>query len=102
MWLRVLTCIIGIGAVFAPAAAEPFTPGSDQQVLERLPFAPSDPAVRELRALHGRLANGPNNLPLALRVARGYLELGRITGDPRYSGYAEGALAPWWHLDQAN
>ena len=102
MWLRVLTCIIGIGAVFAPTAAEPFTPGSDQQVLERLPFAPSDPAVRELRALHGRLANGPNNLPLALRVARGYLELGRITGDPRYSGYAEGALAPWWHLDQAN
>ena len=100
MWLRILTCIIGIGAVFAPTAAEPFTPGSDQQVLERLPFAPSDPAVRELRALHGRLASEPNNLPLALRVARGYLELGRITGDPRFSGYAEGALAPWWHLDQ--
>jgi tetratricopeptide (TPR) repeat protein len=100
MWLRVLTCIIGISAVFAPAAAEPFAPGSDQQVLERLPFAPSDPAVRELRALHRRLANEPDNLPLALRVARGYLELGRITGDPRYSGYAEGALAPWWHLDQ--
>ena len=51
--------------------------------------------------MHGRLANEPNNLPLALRVARGYLELGRITGDPRYSGYAEGALAPWWPLDRA-
>ena len=101
MWLRLTICIIAIGAASAPAAAEPFVPASDEQVLERLPFAPSDPAVRELRAMHGRLANEPNNLPLALRVARGYLELGRITGDPRYSGYAEGALAPWWPLDRA-
>jgi hypothetical protein len=33
-------------------------------------------------------------------VAQGYLELGRVSGDPRYAGYAEAALAPWWHLDQ--
>ena len=50
--------------------------------------------------LQGQLASEPANLPLALRVAGGYLELGRITGDPRYSGYAEGVLAPWWHLDR--
>jgi len=100
--LRVLICVglIAIAGAPATASAAPFVPESDGQVLERLPFAPSDPAVRELRALHGQLANEPGNLPLALRIARGYLELGRITGDPRYSGYAEGALAPWWHLDQ--
>ena len=45
-----------------------------------------------------RLKNEPENLPLALRLARSYLELGRVTGDPRYSGYAEAALAPWWDL----
>jgi tetratricopeptide (TPR) repeat protein len=37
-------------------------------------------------------------LALAVRVAQGYVELGRVTGDPRYAGYAEAALAPWWHL----
>jgi hypothetical protein len=55
----------------------------------------SDPVIRELRALHGRLKDEPNNLPLALRLARGYLELGRVTGDPRYAGYAQAALTPW-------
>jgi predicted Zn-dependent protease len=25
--------------------------------------------------------------------------LGRVTGDPRYAGYSEAALNPWWHLD---
>jgi tetratricopeptide (TPR) repeat protein len=27
--------------------------------------------------------------------------LGRVSGDPRYAGYAEAALAPWWQLNQA-
>jgi hypothetical protein len=100
MWLRALICMILIAGMSPRGMTAPFVPASNEQVLERLPFAASDPAVRELRALHGQLANEPNNLPLGLRVARGYLELGRITGDPRYSGYAEGTLAPWWHLDQ--
>ena len=99
MWLRLLMCLISIVVVSAPIAA-PFVPASDDQIVERLPFGANDPAIRELRGLHAQLANGPGNLPLALRVARGYLELGRITGDPRYSGYAEGALAPWWRLDR--
>src|SRR5689334_25413056 len=34
----------------------------------------------------------------ALGTERGYLELGRVTGDPRYAGYSEAALAPWSHL----
>jgi tetratricopeptide (TPR) repeat protein len=100
MWLRVLICVILTAGLSVPTVAAPFVPNSDGQVLKRLPFAPSDPVMRDLRALHGQLRNEPENLPLALRVARGYLELGRVTGDPRYSGYAEGALAPWWHLDQ--
>src|SRR5262249_24435758 len=36
-----------------------------------------------------------------MRVAQGYVERGRITGDPRYAGYAQAALAPWWDLEQA-
>jgi len=56
--------------------------------------------MRELRTLHSELNREPDNLPLALRLARGYLELGRVTGDPRYAGYAQAALTPWWQLDQ--
>ncbi|HMD62443.1 MAG TPA: DUF4331 family protein [Stellaceae bacterium] len=67
-------------------------------MLERLAVSPSDPALRELRALQGQLRDAPDNLVLAIRVAQGYLELGRVTGDPRYAGYSEAALAPWWHL----
>jgi tetratricopeptide (TPR) repeat protein len=99
MALRVLAWIMLGIAAFGPAAAEPFVPASDDEVLERLAVSPSDPALRELRALQGQLRQAPDSLVLATRVAQGYLELGRVTGDPRYAGYSEAALTPWWHLD---
>ena len=101
MSLRVLIFVVLITAVSVPAIAAPFVPTSDSQVLERLPFTPNDPAVRDLRSLHSQLTHEPENLPLALRLAQGYLELGRVTGDPRYAGSAQAALAPWWRLEQA-
>jgi predicted Zn-dependent protease len=101
MSLRVLICVVLITAVSVPAIAAPFVPTSDSQVLERLPFTPNDPAVRDLRSLHSQLTHEPEDLALALRLAQGYLELGRVTGDPRYAGYAQAALAPWWRLEQA-
>jgi tetratricopeptide (TPR) repeat protein len=100
MHLCVRICVVLAVGVVLRAQAAPFVPDSDSQVLERLPFTASDPVIRELRALHGRLKDEPNNLPLALRLARGYLELGRVTGDPRYAGYAQAALTPWWDLKQ--
>jgi hypothetical protein len=57
--------------------------------------------LRDLRLLHSQLTREPDNLPLAVRLAQSYLELGRITSDPRYAGYAEATLAPWWHLERA-
>jgi Tfp pilus assembly protein PilF len=91
--------VLAAGALRAQAA--PFVPDSDSQVLERLPFTASDPAIRVLRALNGQLKDEPDNLPLALRLARGYLELSRATSDPRYAGYAQAALARWWGLPRA-
>jgi Tfp pilus assembly protein PilF len=70
-------------------------------VLERLPYTAGDPTIRVLRELSGRLKDQPDNLRLALRVARGYLEMSRATSDPRYAGYAQAALAPWWALPRA-
>ena len=79
------------------AEAVPFLPKTDEEVLERLPAAVGGSA-RELRAERDRLSREPDNLPLAVALAQRYIELGRQEADPRYNGYAEGVLQPWWHL----
>jgi tetratricopeptide (TPR) repeat protein len=83
----------------APVAgsAEPYVPGDDGAILERLPAA-RDPRVRMLAVARARLAEEPTNLNRGLSVASAYIALGRSEGDPRYDGYAQAALAPWWDL----
>lgn len=76
------------------AAAAPYRPEDDVQVLERLLTAVSKTA----RQLHAELSQAPQNLALALRVARRDIEVARSEGDPRYNGYAEAALGPWLKL----
>jgi len=78
------------------ARATPFVPTDDGDVLERLPVSPLDPSARRLQALRGELAQQPNDVDLAVRLARLYIAQGRALADPRYYGYAQGALAPWW------
>lgn len=95
-----MACGIAVLLLLGPGSAalyaEPFIPNSDDRVLERL-RAPSDPQIRELSRLRGALAQEPHNLALALDLARQYSELGRAEADPRYNGYAEAALQPWWN-----
>jgi Tfp pilus assembly protein PilF len=98
----VLACAAALlFATADPGEAAPFVPASDDRVLERLPTAPGDPAMRELRAWRAALARDPGDLRLAVQVARRYSELGRVSGDPRYSGYAQAAIAPWWDRTDA-
>jgi tetratricopeptide (TPR) repeat protein len=94
-----MCAIISIGLATGAQAA-PFVPASDGEVVERLPFSASDPVTRKLRALRDQLKDQPDNLPLALTLASGYADLGRSTGDPRFLGYAQAALAPWWGSNQ--
>jgi tetratricopeptide (TPR) repeat protein len=91
-----LTCLL-LAVAPVPGAAEPYIPDDDDAVLERVPAA-RDPGVRVLARTQARLAKEPENLDLALALASAYLALGRSEGDPRYDGYAEAALAPWWKL----
>lgn len=91
-----VACAVLALAGAAPARAEPFVPADDTVVLERLPISPRDPAARRLRELRAELAARPDDLDVATRVARSYIDAGRATSDPRYYGYAQGALAPWW------
>ncbi|KGF82767.1 hypothetical protein IA69_05730 [Massilia sp. JS1662] len=81
----------------AGAGAAPRLPASGAEVLEELPWR-ADPQQRELRALRARLQEAPRDLPRAVEVARRYVEVGRRDADPRYYGYAQAALAPWWNL----
>lgn len=78
--------------------AKPFVPDEDAMVLETLPIRPLDPRYRELRIAREALSKAPDDLSLALSVARQYVMIGRTTGDPRYASYAQAALAPWWNL----
>ncbi|THC45707.1 tetratricopeptide repeat protein [Massilia sp. Mn16-1_5] len=83
----------------ASAGAAPHIPASGAEVLERLPGG-LDPARRQLQGLRTALAADPHKLGLATTLAQRYIEQSRRDGDPRYLGYAQAALAPWWNQAQ--
>jgi Tfp pilus assembly protein PilF len=78
------------------SGAAPYTPASDADVLEVLPARAADPRMRELRQLRTELARNPNDAVAAVRLAQRYYSEVAAEGDPRYIGYAQAALGPWW------
>jgi tetratricopeptide (TPR) repeat protein len=96
-WRAALMFILLFVNIGGSASAEPFIPKTDDTVIEQLPGA-HDRAARAARGLRGLLARAPNQIDLALRVARDEITLGRAEGDPRHYGRAEAALAPWLKL----
>ena len=98
MFGKILVSLICACACIAAGAA-PHIPASGSQVLERLPGGLA-PARRELQGLREALAAKPGDLTLATTLAQRYIEQSRRDGDPRYLGYAQAALAPWWSQPQ--
>ena len=88
------TCLI-LMLLCATAHAAPYLPSSGKQVIETLPRR-GDPVQQELRRLRAQLNAQPGDVALATSLARRYIALGRSETDPRYLGYAQAALAPWW------
>ena len=84
----------GLLTVLASVAAwaVPHVPSSDSTVLERVPAAA---ATHKLAPLRARVAARPQDLPSALLLAQGYLEIGRANADPRFVSYAEATLSGW-------
>jgi Tfp pilus assembly protein PilF len=78
------------------AEAAPYVPASGSKVIETLPGR-SNPAQKELDMLRAQVRAAPNDVQLATALARRYISLGRSETDPRYFGYAQAALAPWWN-----
>lgn len=90
--------LLALFALLSPALgahAAPYLPASGTQVIETLPRR-GDPVQQELRRLRAQLNAQPNDVALATTLARRYIALGRSETDPRYLGYAQAALAPWW------
>lgn len=84
----------------ASASARPFLPADDAMVLERLPYRAESPEYRALTRLREDLKREPDRLDLALDLATRYIEMGRSDSDPRFAGYAEAILKPWWELPE--
>lgn len=82
-----------LAVAVAPAGAVPITPTRDDEVVEVLPATSASRG--EDRATRKRLAAHPDDLTLALAVAKRYFDQAHGTGDPRYVGLAMSALQPW-------
>lgn len=91
-----LSAILALGAPAAQAA--PHLPRSGGDVVETLPRRGA-PVQQELRRMRAQLAAAPHDAQLAAALAQRYIAIGRTEADPRYYGYAQAALAPWWRQD---
>jgi hypothetical protein len=87
---------VAIGEI---ARAAPFIPSDDAQVLERLPprTGAEWDAIRKLRA---ETTADSSSAELAAELARRYLDLFRVEGDPRLVAYAKTAIALWSQDEQ--
>jgi tetratricopeptide (TPR) repeat protein len=82
--------------LLAPAAhGAPYIPASGDLIIEVLP---KGGASNQLDRLRVALRAQPQDMTLATNLAQRYILLARSDTDPRYLGYAQAALQPWWHL----
>ncbi len=77
----------------------PFVPTRGDVVLAQVPAA-TTPRARQMNQLRAALAERPGDLGSALRLAQMDIEESRRRADPRFLGYAQAALAPWWTQEQ--
>src|SRR5476651_2335398 len=84
--------IVALGLWSVQAIALPYVPTRDSEVLERVT---ARSALDRLEPLRRTVAANPRNLTATLELAKGYLQIGRAAGDPRFIAYAQAALLPW-------
>jgi hypothetical protein len=86
--------------VASTASASPYRPSDDATILVTVPHATVS-IQAAFRKSQIALAANPNDLALALEVARVAIRDGRASADPRRYGQAQAALAPWWSIPDA-
>lgn len=95
MLLSVVIVLMALGRRGGGAHAGPYVPSHDEDVLERA-SATNDPRRAEMASLRKVLRARPDDMTSALRFAVLAIEEGRARSDPRYLGYGQAALSPWW------
>lgn len=80
---------IGLALASVQARAAPYQPASDTVVLATMPASTRSASSK------------PRDLQSAVSQAAADVELARATGDPRYLGYAQSVLEPWWNAKDA-
>lgn len=80
---------LGLALASVQALSAPYRPTSDAVVLATVPVGARTSMTR------------PRDLQSALTQATADVELARSSGDPRYLGYAQSALGPWWTAKDA-
>ncbi|MDI1259547.1 hypothetical protein [Aquabacterium sp.] len=89
-------CVVFATLVVGAAQGAPFTPASDNDVIETLRERPLSDEERAWRGLRAQARQRPHDADLAARVARQAIAISRRDGDPRWMGQAQGALQAWW------
>lgn len=84
----------------AAAASTAYLPNADGQVLARVAARSTDPRARELVALRSAWRQQPQDLNTVVQLATRYFDEVAAEGDPRYVGYAQAVLQPWWALPE--
>ena len=87
--------LISVLSILQPATAwsAPYTPSSDDVILERLPYTLTEVPTRSTRTPGQKLS-----LNDALTQAEALLQKARETADPRFYGRIQAILQEWWHL----
>src|SRR5437762_2002008 len=64
-------------------------------LLDTLPSKPIEPLAPEMRPLIAGLKKNPEDVELALQLARAYYQQAVREGELRFVGYAHALLSPW-------
>ena len=93
--------LIFLLAITGITQAKPFVPADDQQVLQCLPEPLFQSAMSaKIKRLRTQLKTNPEDWSSASQLAQHYIKLSKTHADPRYMGYAQAILNPWWHKPQ--
>ena len=82
--------VVLLATCFCCAAGVPFEPASDDAVLEKLPRQTFTRATAPM-------GSGATNVAMISARVEEHIRAYRAEADPRYLGYAEALLRPWWH-----